>query len=107
MLQWLIVVYILVSQGKVTDPYNCGGLVGTKNRNAMFLGKFVPYVYDFLRSDLRNFVLTNKLPYGLMADKMTSKHLTRHMIGIRIPIWDVRSSYLAKDVYMQSSPIKD
>ena len=90
----------------ITDTYNCGRLVGTKNHSALFPGKFVPYLYDVLRSDLRNFVLTNKLPLGLMEDKITSKHLTRHT-EIRIPIWDVQSSCLAKYVYIQRFPIKD
>ena len=29
------------------------------------------------------------------------------MMGIRIPICDLRCSYLSKDVYMQRNPIKD
>ena len=29
------------------------------------------------------------------------------MVGIHVPIWDVRSSYLSKDIYVQCSPIKD
>ena len=41
-----------------------------------------------------------------MAEKMTCKHLTRHMVSIRVPIWDLRSSTLAKDVYIQCPPIK-
>ena len=38
---------------------------------------------------------------------MTSKHLTRHMVGIRIPIWDIKYPNLNKDVYVQCSTIKD
>ena len=38
---------------------------------------------------------------------MNSKHLTWHMVGIRIPIWDIRSSFLVRDLYIQCSPIKD
>ena len=60
-----------------------------------------------IRSDIKNFVIKNNLPFGVMADKMTSKHLTRHMVGIRLPIWDVRTSYLTKDLYLQCSPIND
>ena len=29
------------------------------------------------------------------------------MVGIRIPIWDIRSSFLVRDLYIQCSPIKD
>ena len=42
-----------------------------------------------------------------MANKITCKHLTRHMVGIRVLIWDLRSSTLAKDVYILCSSIKD
>ena len=38
---------------------------------------------------------------------MISKHLTRHMVGIRIPIWDICSSFLVIYLYIQCSPIKD
>ena len=47
------------------------------------------------------------LPFGVMADKMTTKHLTRHMVGIRLPIWDVRNSFLTNDLCIQCFPIND
>ena len=44
------------------------------------------------RSDIKTFV-ANKLPYGVVAEKMTCKHLTRHMVGICVPIWDLGCLY--------------
>ena len=65
------------------------------------------HIYNVIRTSIKNFIVTNKLPFGILADKMTSKHLTRHMVGIRIPIWDIRSSFLVRDLYIQCSPTKD
>ena len=36
----------------ITDVYNCGGLVGTKNHSRMFPGYFLPHVYNVIRSDI-------------------------------------------------------
>ena len=72
----------------IPDIYTSGGLVGAKHHSKVFPETFLPHLY-VIRSDVSNFVVSNKLPFGLMADKMTSKHLTRHMVGIRIPIWDI------------------
>ena len=80
--------------------------MGTKIHSRMFPGYFLPHVY-VSRSDIKTFIVANTLPYGAMADKMTCKHLTRHMVGIRVSIWDLRSSTLSKDVYIQCFPIKD
>ena len=91
----------------ITDIYNCGGIIGSKNHSRMFPYKFLPHIYNVIRTSIKNFIVTNKLPFGILADKMTSKHLTRHMVGIRIPIWDIRSSFLVRDLYIQCSPIKD
>ena len=91
----------------VADVYNCGGLVGSKNHSGKFPYSFLPHVYDVIRSEIKDYITLNFLPFGIMADKMTTRHLTRHMVGVRIPIWDVRSSYFSKDIYVQCSPIKD
>ena len=63
------------------------GLIGSKNHSRMFPYKFLPHIYNVIRTSIKNFIITNKLPFGILADKMTSNHLTRHMVGIRIPIW--------------------
>ena len=71
----------------IADIYAAGGLVGTKNHSTFFPRTFLPNVYDVIRSDISHFVVSNNLPFGLLADKMTTKYLTRHMVGIRIPVW--------------------
>ena len=91
----------------IADMYNSGGLVGSKNHSKNFPALFLPHLYDVLRSNVSNYVTANNLPFGLLADKMTTKHLTRHMVGIRVPIWDIRYPFLAKDIYVQCSCIND
>ena len=56
---------------------------------------------------MASYINSNDIPFGLVADKMTSKHLTRHMVGIRIPIWDIRYIHINKDIYVQCSCIQD
>ena len=91
----------------IVDIYSSGGLVGTKNHSKNFPSLFLPHIYDVVRSNVSNYVTSNILPFGLIADKMTTKHLTRHMVGIRVPIWDIRYPFLAKDIYVQCSCIND
>ena len=66
----------------ITDIYNCGGIIGSKNHSRMFPYKFLPHIYNVIRTSIKNFIVTNKLTFGILADKMTSKHLTWHMVGI-------------------------
>ena len=47
----------------------------------------------------KTLLLQINLPFVVMADKMTTRHLTQYMVRICIPIWDMRSSYLSKDMY--------
>ena len=70
--------------------------LGSKNHYAWFPYLFLPHLYDVIRSDIKKFIIMNKLPFGVMTDKMTTKHLTRHMVGIPLPIWDVRNPFLTK-----------
>ena len=91
----------------VADIFTAGGLVGSKNHSKNFPALFLPHLYDVLRSSVSSFVTDNNLPFGLLADKMTTKHLTRHMVGIRVPIWDIRYPFIAKDIYVQCSCISD
>ena len=81
--------------------------MGTKNHSTFFPRTFLPNVYDVIRSDISQFVVSNNLPFGLLADKMITKHLTRHMVGVRIPVWDVRYASLNKDIYVQCSCLND
>ena len=38
---------------------------------------------------------------------MTTRHRTRHLVGIRVPIFDTRYDGITKDIFVQSSPIKE
>ena len=67
---------------------------------------FFCHVY-VIKSDIKNFVTSNNLPLGTMTDKTRTRHLTRHMVGICIPILDVRSRYRNKDTYVLWSPTND
>ena len=84
----------------LADMFNCGGSIGSKNHSFNFPHKFRPHVYATIRSSVSNYITMNNLPFGLLADKMTSKHLTRHMVGIRIPVWDINYTNINKDIYV-------
>ena len=62
-------------------------------------------MYEVLRNSIVSFVTDNKHPFGLLADKMTAKHRKRHMIGIRVTIWDVNSPHLNRNIYSRHSVI--
>ena len=70
---------------------------------------FLTFFYDVyvIKSDIKNFLTSNNLPLGTMTDKTRTRHLTRHMVGIFIPILDVRSRYCNKDTYVLWSPTND
>ena len=62
----------------ITDVNNSGGLMGTKNHSQRFPGCFLPHVYSVIILDIKHFVISNDLPFGVLADRMTSNHLARH-----------------------------
>ena len=62
-------------------------------------------MYDVLRKSLVSYVTENCLPFGLLADKMTARHRKRHIMGIRVPIWDVNNSKINQDIYIRHSAV--
>ena len=88
------------------DAYNSGGNVGIKNHSKEFPRAFLPSLYNVMRKDLTDFIMNRQLPIGILADKMTVHHRTRHIIGIRIPLWDISCSDIVKDIYIQCSSVK-
>ena len=62
-------------------------------------------MYNVLKESVSSFVIENKLPFGLLADKMTARHRKRHIIGIRVPIWDLNNSRINQDVYLRHSAV--
>ena len=66
----------------------------------------MPAVHNILRSQVSSFLTNQNLPIGVLADKMTANHRTRHKIGVRVPIWDMRYSCIVKNIHIQSSAVK-
>ena len=59
----------------VADVCSCRGLVGTNSHSARFPYIPLPHVYDVIKSDIKNFVASNNLPFRIITDK-TTRHLT-------------------------------
>ena len=91
----------------ITDIYNSGGAVGTKNHSKNFPSNFLKPMYESVKSKFLNFIIGSNVPFGYLADKMTVKHRARHMVGMRIPIFDLKYDGIVRDVFIQSSPVKD
>ena len=53
----------------ITDVYTCGGLVGTKNHSKRFPELLLPHLYNVLRTDVRNFIVSSNLPYDILETK--------------------------------------
>ena len=79
----------------IAEIYSSGGNVGVKNHSKRFPREFLPSMYTVLKNSFISMLSDNVLPFGLIADKMTAKHRKRHIIGIRIPIWDVNRPMMA------------
>lgn len=62
-------------------------------------------MYNVLRSSFISYLTDNRYPFGLIADKMTAKHRKRHIIGVRVPIWDMNISKINRDIYVRHSAI--
>ena len=75
----------------ITEIHTSGGNIGQKNHSKEFSQNLLGPMYEVLRNSIVSFVTDNKLPSGLLADKITAKHGTHHIIGIRVAIWDVNS----------------
>ena len=52
-------------------------------------------------------MIQEQIPFGLIADKMTVHRRTRHILGIKIPIWDMENPRISKDVYLRHAVISD
>ena len=89
----------------IAEIYSSGGHIGLKNHSKEFPRLFLPHMYNVLKESVSSFVIENKLPFGLLADKMTARHRKRHIIGIRVPIWDLKNSRINQDVYLRHSAV--
>ena len=57
----------------VTEIHMSGGNVGLKNNSKEFSRNFLEHIYDVLRGTFVSFVTDNKLPFGLLADKIKAQ----------------------------------
>lgn len=90
----------------IADTFNAGGEVGTKCHSSNFPTLFLPHMYSALKDHIVDNVIHDNLPFGIMADKVTISHRTRHMVGIRLPVFDLDYPSLTKDIYVQSASVK-
>lgn len=86
----------------ITEMHNSGASMGVKNHSKEFARNFLPHVHKILRQEVTNFIIENDLPIGLLADKITINHHTRHIIGIRIPIFDKQRDYVSNTIFRTS-----
>ena len=89
----------------VTEIHSAGGSVGAKNHSKEFPRLFLPPIYNVLRGSFASYITEHRLPFGILADKMSAKHLKRHIMEIRVPIWDLNNSAINRDVYIRHSAI--
>lgn len=89
----------------VSEISSAGGNVGLKNHSKEFSRKFLSPMYDVIKKSLISHIIDNRFPFGLIADKMTARHRKRHIIGIRVPIWDINNPNINRDIYIRHSAI--
>ena len=58
-----------------------------------------------MRASFVTYVTDNKFPFRLLADKITAKHRKRHIMGVRVPIWDINMSRINRDIYVRHSAV--
>lgn len=63
--------------------------------------------YSVTKKEVASFIISNKLPFGIVADKMTSNRRSRHIVGIRIPIFDIDHDSFFQSIYLEHISITD
>lgn len=75
--------------------------MGVKNHSKEFVRNFLSHVHNILSQKVTNFITENDLPIGLLTDKTTVNNHTRHIIGIRISIFDMQRNLLSRTLYLK------
>lgn len=84
----------------ITEFCNSGASVGQKNHSKEFPRLFLPHVYSSLAKTICSYIMNEGVPIGIVADKMTVNHRTRHIIGLRVPIFDINNHKLFENIYL-------
>ncbi|XP_078495192.1 uncharacterized protein LOC108950546 [Ciona intestinalis] len=84
--------------------------VGDVNHGREFPTRLLPHVVTVLQSQLKKYIETplpctgRRMPFSIVADKLTHKRVTKQVTAIRIPIFSNGS--LFKTVYLSSAVVK-
>lgn len=80
--------------------------MGVKNHSKEFARNFLSHVHNILKQEVTNFIIEND-PIGLLADKIILNHRTRHIIGLRIPIFGMQRDNLFQTLYLEHQWVDD
>lgn len=87
--------------------HNSGCDIGTKNHSKEFPRLYLPHVHSVLLKEIATFITSADLPVGIVADKITVNHRSRHIVGLRIPIFDVNARNLFHSIYLEHNFVND
>ncbi|GBM01691.1 hypothetical protein AVEN_271942-1 [Araneus ventricosus] len=80
---------------------------GTKNHSKEFPRLYLPYVHSVLLKEIATFITSADLPVGKVADKITVNHRSRHIVGLRIPVFDINTNNLFHSIYLEHNFVND
>ncbi|GBM44510.1 hypothetical protein AVEN_192542-1 [Araneus ventricosus] len=85
----------------ITIMHNSGCSMGVKNHSKEFPRIFLPVVHSVLKTEVSSFILNNDLPVGVVADKVIVHCRSHHVIGLRVPIFELNKEHLFKCIYLE------
>lgn len=91
----------------ITELHNSGSSVGCSNHSKEFCRLFLPHVHSVLKKEIASYIIDNDLPVGIFADKITLNHRSRHIVGMRVPIFDISSERLFNCIYLEHNFVPD
>lgn len=91
----------------ITELHNSGSSVGVSNHSKEFCRLFLPHVHSVLMKDIAAYIVDYDLPVGIFADKITINHRSRHIVGLRVPIFDISSEHLYNCIYLEHNFVHD
>ena len=91
----------------ITKFYKSGASVGQKYHSKESARLYLPHVYTSLAKTISCYIMNEGLPIGIVADKMTVNHRTHQIIGLRVPIFDLKNPYLFENIYLEHQYCND